>query len=90
MKIGTIREIKKHEYRVGLTPPCVRAYIKRGHEVYIEAGAGVSAGFGNEEYRRAGAVIEPNRNRIFDECEMIIKVKEPQHEEITHFHENDY
>jgi alanine dehydrogenase len=88
VKIGTIREIKKHEYRVGLTPPCVRAYIKRGHEVYIEAGAGVSAGFGNEEYRRAGAVIEPNRNRIFDECEMIIKVKEPQLEEIPHFHEN--
>jgi alanine dehydrogenase len=88
MKIGTVREIKKHEYRVGLTPACVRAYVKRGHEIYVEAGAGVNAGFGNEEYRRAGATIEPNRNRIFDECEMIIKVKEPQPEEIPHFHEN--
>ena len=88
MKIGTIREIKKHEYRVGLTPACVRAYTKRGHEVYVEAGAGINAGFGNEEYRRAGAVIEPNRNRIFEECEMIVKVKEPQPEEIPHFREN--
>lgn len=88
MKIGTIREIKKHEYRVGLTPGCVRAYAKRGHEVYVEAGAGINAGFGNEEYRGAGAVIEPNRNRIFDQCDMIIKVKEPQPEEIPHFREN--
>jgi alanine dehydrogenase len=88
MKIGTIREIKKHEYRVGLTPACVCAYVKRGHEVMVEAGAGASAGFGNDEYRRAGATIEPNRNRIFDECEMIVKVKEPQPEEIPHFHED--
>jgi alanine dehydrogenase len=88
MKIGTIREIKKHEYRVGLTPACVRAYVKRGHEVYVEAGAGISAGFGNEEYRWAGAQIEPNRKRIFEECDMIVKVKEPQPEEIDHFQEN--
>jgi len=88
MKIGTIREIKKHEYRVGLTPECARAYIKRGHEVLVETGAGVNAGFRNEEYRQAGAIIETNRNRIFDECEMIVKVKEPQPEEIPRFHED--
>lgn len=87
MKIGTIREIKKHEYRVGLTPSCVRAYVKRGHKVLVESGAGVNAGFRNEEYRQAGAVIETERQRIFDECEMIVKVKEPQPEEIPHFHE---
>lgn len=87
MKIGTVREIKKHEYRVGLTPSCVRAYIKRGHEVFVEAGAGVNAGFSNEDYRHAGATLEPNRNRIFDQCDMIIKVKEPQPEEFPHFHE---
>ena len=87
MKIGTVREIKKHEYRVGLTPACVKAYIKRGHEIMVEAGAGVNAGFSNEDYRHAGAVLEPNRNRIYDECEMIVKVKEPQPEEIPHFHE---
>ena len=87
MKIGTVREIKKHEYRVGLTPACVRAYAKRGHEIFVEAGAGVNAGFANDEYRRAGATIEPNRNRIFEECDMLIKVKEPQPEEIDHFRE---
>lgn len=88
MKIGTLREIKKHEYRVGLTPGCVHAYVKRGHEVYVEAGAGANAGFGNKEYRQAGAEIEPNRNRIFEECDMIVKVKEPQPEEIPHFRED--
>lgn len=87
MKIGTVREIKKHEYRVGLTPACVRAYAKRGHEIFVEAGAGVNAGFANDEYRRAGATIEPNRNTIFDTCDMIVKVKEPQPEEIGHFRE---
>lgn len=87
MKIGTIRELKKHEYRVGLTPSCVRAYVKRGHEVMVEAGAGANAGFNNNEYRGAGAVIEANRNHIFEQCDMIIKVKEPQPEEIPHFRE---
>jgi len=88
MKIGTVREIKKQEYRVGLTPACVRAYVKRGHEVIVETGAGINAGFGNDEYRRAGATIEPNRNAVFDACDMIVKVKEPQPEEIQHFREN--
>jgi alanine dehydrogenase len=88
MKVGTIREIKKHEYRVGLTPECVRAYVKRGHEVLVESGAGVNAGFSNEEYRQAGATIEADLKRIFDECEMIVKVKEPQPDEIANFHED--
>ena len=87
MKIGTIRETKRHEYRVGLTPACANAYIKRGHEVYIEAGAGSHAGFHNDEYRHVGAIVEANRNRIFDECDMIVKVKEPQVDEIDHFRE---
>jgi alanine dehydrogenase len=85
MKIGTVREIKKHEYRVGLTPACVKAYIKRGHEVFVETGAGINAGFGNKEYLQAGAKIEPNRNHIFEKCEMIVKVKEPQPQEIPLF-----
>ncbi|MCI0498393.1 MAG: alanine dehydrogenase [Planctomycetales bacterium] len=87
MRIGTVREIKKHEYRVGLTPTCVKAYIKRGHEVLVQTGAGVNAGFSDEEYRRVGAVLEPSCKRIFDECDMIIKVKEPLPEEIPHFRE---
>lgn len=88
MKIGTICEIKKHEYRVGLTPACVRAYVNRGHTVLVESDAGINAGFTNAEYEQAGAKIEPNLKRIFDECEMIVKVKEPQPEEIPYFHED--
>lgn len=88
MIIGTVRETKKHEYRVGLTPACARAYNKRGHEVLIESGAGANAGFSDEQYHQAGAVIETDRTHVFDKCEMIVKVKEPQPEEIPHFHED--
>ena len=88
MKIGTVREIKKHEYRVGLTPACVRAYAKRGHELLVESDAGINAGFSNEEYERAGAKITTDLKRIFDDCEMIVKVKEPQPDEIAFFHED--
>ncbi len=88
MKIGTIRETKRHEYRVGLTPACVSAYVKRGHCVLIESGAGQHAGFDDDEYHRAGAVIESDRQRIFDDCEMIVKVKEPQPDEIEFFRED--
>src|SRR5210317_2264039 len=88
MKIGTVREIKKHEYRVGLTPACVRAYVKRGHEILVESDAGINAGFSNEEYERAGAIITTDLKHIFDDCDMIVKVKEPQPQEIPLFHEN--
>jgi alanine dehydrogenase len=50
MKVGTVKEIKLHEYRVGLTPGCVKMYKKHGHEVYVEAGAGIAAGFSDNEY----------------------------------------
>ena len=58
MKIGTVRETKRHEYRVGLTPACVEAYVRRGHEVFVESGAGASAGFADADYRAAGAMLE--------------------------------
>ena len=57
MKIGTVKEIKPREYRVGLTPCCVKAYTKRGHEVFVEKGAGVETGFLYCEYEAAGATI---------------------------------
>ncbi len=78
MKIGTLKEIKTHEYRVGLTPACVKAYVARGHEVFVEAGAGANTGYLDSEYVSAGATIEDSRQKICDDCEMIIKVKEPQ------------
>jgi len=88
MKIGVAREIKKHEYRVGLTPANARAYANAGHEVVVEKEAGVNAGFTDQAYLDAGASIQQDKKKLFDECEMIIKVKEPQAEEYDLFHED--
>jgi len=82
MQVGTVKEIKAHEYRVGLTPSCARAYTARGHKVVVESGAGSNTGFSDAEYAAAGAVIETDRKRIFDTCEMIIKVKAIAYETI--------
>ena len=78
MKIGTTKELKNHEYRVGLTPDNVMAYVAHGHEVFVETGAGVGAGFADEEYINAGAKILATPKEVFDTCEMIVKVKEPE------------
>ena len=88
MKIGVAKEIKKHEYRVGLTPANARAYINAGHSVSIEQGAGENAGFPDQAYIDAGASIETEKKRLFDNSEMIIKVKEPQASEYDLFHED--
>ena len=88
MKIGCVKEIKHHEYRVGLTPSCVGSYTKRGHQVFIESGAGSSAGFYDDEYEKAGAIISTDKKKIFDVSEMIVKVKEPLPEEYDLFHED--
>jgi len=87
MKIGCLKEIKTHEYRVGLTPSDVKSYVSRGHQVTIQEGAGMAAGFDDSEYTSAGAAIESDRKRIFDQAEMIIKVKEPLAEEYGLFHQ---
>ncbi|MHC4396466.1 MAG: alanine dehydrogenase [Planctomycetota bacterium] len=87
MKIGTVKEIKCHEYRVGLTPSCVKAYCTRGHKILVEKGAGAETGFVDSEYEAAGAVIVADKKKIFDDCDMIIKVKEPLPEEYDLFHE---
>ena len=81
MNIGTVREIKKHEYRVGMTPPYVKSLTNRDHTVFVEAGAGLDAGFPDEAYSAAGAAIRKSREEVFLESDMIIKVKEPQREE---------
>jgi alanine dehydrogenase len=88
MKIGTVKEIKTHEYRVGLTPSCVRAYVARGHTVMVEQDAGRNAGFEDSEYAAAGAAIVADKREIFGQCEMIIKVKEPVPEEYELLREN--
>ncbi|MFQ3620761.1 MAG: alanine dehydrogenase [Spirochaetales bacterium] len=85
MKVGCVKEIKKHEYRVGLTPSCVKSYISHGHSVWIQAGAGAEAGFSDEEYRAAGAHVEVSPEVIYNLCDMIVKVKEPQPSEYAYF-----
>ncbi|MEA4853085.1 MAG: alanine dehydrogenase [Christensenella sp.] len=77
MKIGTVTEIKKHEYRVGLTPNAARAYISHGHEVFIQKGAGAGSSFPDELYCAAGCHMLDTAREVFDTCDMIVKVKEP-------------
>ena len=77
MKIGTIKEIKHHEYRVGLTPGNVKDYANNGHEVYVQSGAGLGSSLTDEEYATAGATILSTAEEIWAVCDMIVKVKEP-------------
>ena len=78
MRIGVPKEIKVHEYRVGLTPSSVREVVARGHAVLVETQAGAGIGAGDEAYRAAGAVIVDTAAEVFERAEMIVKVKEPQ------------
>src|SRR5205085_10324407 len=82
MKIGVPKEIKNNEYRVGMTPAAVREVTVRGHKVLIETNAGDAIGLSDELYKKAGATIGKNAEQVFGECDMIVKVKEPQAEEI--------
>jgi alanine dehydrogenase len=78
MRVGVPKEIKVHEYRVGLTPGAVREYVAAGHNVVVETGAGAGIGATDETYRKAGAVIAATAAEIFVSADMIVKVKEPQ------------
>lgn len=77
MKIGVPKEIKNHEYRVGLTPSSVKELIHQGHDVLIETLAGTGIGFSDEDYRVAGATIAPDAQSVFKQVDMVVKVKEP-------------
>src|SRR3989344_4249693 len=78
MRVGVPREIKPDEYRVGLTPTAVREYVSHGHDVLVEAGAGIGAGYADSLYVRAGANIVPDAEAVFAGAQLIVKVKEPQ------------
>jgi len=78
VKIGCPKEIKVHEYRVGLVPAGVRELTLAGHEVVVETGAGAGIGIGDDAYRSAGATVLPDAKSVFAAGEMIVKVKEPQ------------
>jgi alanine dehydrogenase len=78
VKIGCPKEVKVHEYRVGLVPAGVRELTESGHEVMIESGAGVGIGIGDDAYRAAGATVVPDAKQVFAASELVVKVKEPQ------------
>ncbi|WP_343347702.1 alanine dehydrogenase [Sphingomicrobium sp. XHP0239] len=83
MRIGIPKEIKNHEYRVGLTPTSVRELTSFGHEVFIETNAGMGIDFSDADYERVGATVVADAKTVFEKAEMIVKVKEPQPEEIA-------
>jgi alanine dehydrogenase len=78
MLIGVPKEIKNHEYRVGMTPLAVREAVRHGHKVWVQAGAGLGIGASDEDYKAAGAQLIPTPEEIFAKADMIVKVKEPQ------------
>lgn len=78
MRVGCPKEIKDHEYRVGLTPGAAREYVAHGHQVLVETGAGAGIGAGDDAYREAGAAIAETAEEVFARSDMIVKVKEPQ------------
>ncbi len=87
MKIGCVKEIKNNEFRVGMTPDNAKSYVNAGHEVLVEAGAGLGSGFTDEEYVEAGAKMIGSAKEVWDSVEMMVKVKEPLPEEYPLFHE---
>lgn len=88
MIIGVSKEIKNNENRVGLTPAGADAFVKDGHTVLIEQSAGIGSGFDDDSYSAVGAQIVADKKKIFDDAEMIIKVKEPLEPEYELFHES--
>ncbi|UPT62445.1 MAG: alanine dehydrogenase [Hyphomonadaceae bacterium JAD_PAG50586_4] len=83
MRVGCPKEIKVHEYRVGLTPESAAELVRYGHEVFLETKAGEGIGAPDSVYEKVGVKILPNADAVFEQAEMIVKVKEPQPIEIA-------
>jgi alanine dehydrogenase len=83
MIIGVPKEIKKQEYRVALLPSAAYQLTQHGHKVVVERGAGIGSGFADEEYARAGATLLDDHAAVFEQAELIVKVKEPQPAEVS-------
>ena len=88
MKIGVPKEIKPQENRIGLTPDSVKILTSNGHEVLVENNGGFEAGFYNDQYKRAGAKIIDKAGDIFNDSDIIVKVKEPLSNEVKMIREN--
>lgn len=81
-KVGVPKEIKDNEYRVALTVAGCTALVREGHEVFIEHNAGIGSGIADEDYKAAGATIVPNAAAVFEKADLVLKVKEPQKNEV--------
>ncbi len=86
MKIGVPKEIKDHEFRVGVTPAGAKALVAAGHELWVQSGVGQMIGFMDEHYRSVGATIVATAAEVYS-CPMVVKVKEPQASEFAMLHE---
>lgn len=87
MNIGCVKEIKKHEYRVGIIPMHVQSYLSAGHTIMIESGAGLGSGYTDQKYMDAGAIVVADATTVWNANDMIIKVKEPLESEFQYFRE---
>ena len=87
MQIGVPKETKNHEYRVGLAPSSVREIVSHGHQIVVEQQAGEGIGASDSDYRSAGATVTGDVAGLFNDCDMIVKVKEPQADERKMLHE---
>jgi len=83
MRVGVTKEVKSHEYRVGLVPAAIHEFWHHGHQTVVESGAGLGIGFGDDDYRSAGAEIAPDARAVFETVDLVVKVKEPQPSEIA-------
>ncbi|MGK5518467.1 alanine dehydrogenase [Micromonospora sp. URMC 107] len=81
MKVGIPREVKNHEYRVAITPAGVNEFVRSGHQVFVESGAGVGSSIGDDEFAAAGAKILATADEVWETAELVLKVKEPIAEE---------
>jgi len=88
MRIGVPKEIKPQENRIGLTPDSVKTLVSEGHQVLVENNGGFEAGFDNDQYVKAGAKIANTASDIFNDADIIVKVKEPQKVEVDMIREN--
>lgn len=87
MKIGVPREVREHEYRVAITPAGVHEFVRHGHEVYVEAGAGAGSSISDAEYAAAGATILRSPEDLWATADLVLKVKEPAEEEFERMRE---
>ncbi|ETJ21136.1 MAG: Alanine dehydrogenase, partial [Veillonella sp. DORA_A_3_16_22] len=87
MRVGIPTEIKNNEFRVAVTPDGVHSLVSHGHEVLVQAGAGLGSGIPDDEYEDAGAKIIDDVDKVWDDAELILKVKEPIEDEYHRMHE---